>query len=131
MVPEALYAMLACARIGAVHCVVFAGFSSDALRDRIQDCGAKIVITADEAKRGGKKHALKLTVDRAVAECPSISKVLVFRRTGEFGIPMLKGRDLWWHDEMEKQRPYCPPEPMNPEDPLCRYRSLAILGTGC
>lgn len=118
MVPEALYAMLACARIGAVHCVIFAGFSSDAIRDRIQDSGAKVVITADEAKRGGKIHGLKLTVDRAVAECPSVEKVVVFRRTGEFSIPMVKDRDVWWHDEMVKQRPYCPPEAMNPEDPL-------------
>ncbi|KXS09972.1 acyl-activating enzyme [Gonapodya prolifera JEL478] len=118
MVPEALYAMLACARLGLVHCVVFAGFSADAVRDRINDCGAKLVITADQGKRGGKVINLKRTVDQALLETPTIEKCLVFRRTGEFNIPFHKGRDLWYHEEVEKARPVCPPEPMHPEDPL-------------
>jgi acetyl-CoA synthetase len=118
MVPEALYSMLACSRLGLVHCVVFAGFSSDALRDRIQDSGAKVVMTSDQSKRGGKVHALKETVDRAVLECPTVEKVIVHRRTGEFGIPMHKDTDVYYHEAVQSQRPYCPPVAMHPEDPL-------------
>ncbi|KAJ3339771.1 acetyl-CoA synthetase [Gonapodya sp. JEL0774] len=107
MIPEALYAI-----------VIFAGFSADAVRDRINDCGAKLIITADQGKRGGKTINLKRTVDQALLECPSIEKCLVSRRTGEFNIPFHKGRDLWYHEEVAKARPVCPPEPMHPEDPL-------------
>ncbi|KAI9027859.1 acetyl-coenzyme A synthetase [Hyaloraphidium curvatum] len=118
MVPEAVYAMLACARIGAVHSVVFAGFSAEALRDRIQDLGCKVVITADQGMRGGKPTHLKKITDQALLECPLVEKCIVFQRTGDFDVPIHKGRDIWWHEEIAKQRPYCPPEMMNAEDPL-------------
>ncbi|KXS17871.1 acetyl CoA synthetase [Gonapodya prolifera JEL478] len=119
MVPEALYAMLACARIGAVHSVVFAGFSADALRDRINDAQCKVVITADQGVRGGKRSQLKKITDEAVAECPCVERVLVFQRTGDvLATPFHAGRDRWWHEEIAKQRPYCPPTLVNSEDPL-------------
>lgn len=124
MVPEAAYAMLACARIGAPHSVVFAGFSAEALRDRILDCRCKFVVTADEGRRGGKVIPLKALVDLAVIQCPTVQHVVVLRHTGgsilmsekknELGDP----RDFWWHDLMHEQRPYCPPEPVNSEDTL-------------
>jgi len=117
MVPEAAYAMLACARIGAIHSVVFAGFSSDSLRDRIQDCGAKVVITADEGLRGGRKVALKTCVDEALESCPDVKDVIVVRRTGG-GIPWNEERDCWYHRECLRVDSDCPPESMNAEDPL-------------
>ncbi|CAG8471446.1 15888_t:CDS:2 [Acaulospora morrowiae] len=117
MVPEAVIAFLACARLGAVHSVVFAGFSSEALRDRIKDADSKIVITADEGCRGGKIIHTKKIVDDALKECPNVKRVFVFRRTGS-DVPFNPSRDLWWHEEIEKQRPYCPPEIVNAEDPL-------------
>ncbi|CAI2181666.1 686_t:CDS:2 [Funneliformis geosporum] len=117
MVPEAVVAFLACARLGLVHSVVFAGFSSDALRDRIQDASSRLVITSDEGRRGGKTIPTKKIVDDAVKECPTIEHVLVFRRTGS-DVPFNTSRDLWWHEEIEKHRPYCPPEIVNAEDPL-------------
>ncbi|MBU6234756.1 MAG: acetate--CoA ligase, partial [Alphaproteobacteria bacterium] len=117
MVPEAAYAMLACARIGAIHSVVFGGFSSESLRDRIQDCNSKVVITADEGVRGGKAIPLKRNVDGALAQCPDVSTVLVLRRTGG-NVSMQQGRDIWWHDEVSKQSADCPCEPMGAEDPL-------------
>lgn len=83
MVPEAVYAMLACARIGAIHNVVFAGFSCDALRDRINDAGCKVLLTADIGRRGGKKIKLKQIVDEALSECPSVQKVLLFCHSGD------------------------------------------------
>ncbi|KAL0570147.1 acetyl-coenzyme A synthetase 2 [Marasmius crinis-equi] len=116
----AVAAFLACARIGAVHSVVFAGFSSESLRDRIQDCKSKVLITSDEGKRGGKTIATKAIVDVAL-ESPEIKgiveKVLVFQRTGN-PVNIVEGRDLWWHEETEKVPGYCPCEPMNSEDPL-------------
>jgi len=117
MVPEAAVAFLACARLGAVHSVVFAGFSSEALRDRVNDCNAKFLITTDEAKRGGKTIATKTIVDAALKECPVTEHVLVLRRTGA-EVPMQKGRDSWWHEECAAQRPYCPPEIVDSEHPL-------------
>ncbi len=116
MMPEAVYAMLACARIGAVHSVVFAGFSAASLRDRIVDADCRIVLTANEGLRGGKTIPLKATVDEAIAGLP-VSSVLVARRT-DTPVPMQAGRDLWMADEMAKQRAYCPVEWMDSEDPL-------------
>ncbi|KAI8089392.1 acetyl-coenzyme A synthetase [Halteromyces radiatus] len=128
MVPEAVFAMLACARLGAVHSVVFAGFSSDSLRDRIQDCGARVVLTADEGRRGGKNIATKRIVDEALKQAPTVEHVLVLRRTGS-EVPWTEGRDLWWHDEIEKARPYCAPTNVNAEDPLFLLYTSGSTGT--
>ena len=117
-IPEAAIAMLACTRIGAIHSVIFAGFSSDAVRDRILDASCPIVITADQGIRGGKITHLKKIVDTALAECPCVTTVVVFKRTGDPAVPMKAGRDVWWHDQVVNQRPYCAPEPMHSEDPL-------------
>jgi acetyl-CoA synthetase len=117
MVPELAYAMLACARIGAVHSVVFAGFSAESLRGRILDAGCKVVFTANEGLRGGKRIALKATVDNAVEGLSVVEKVLVVRRT-EKDVPMQLGRDLWLAEETVKQRSTCPVEWMAAEDPL-------------
>jgi len=117
MVPEAAYAMLACARIGAPHSVVFAGFSSDAIRDRCLDAEIQYILTADHGIRGGKKVNLKEIVDKAILELPAIKKVLMYQRTGD-KVPLTEGRDLIWADEMKKQRPYCPCEVMDSEDTL-------------
>ncbi len=117
MILEATYAMLACARIGAVHSVVFGGFSPDALAGRIIDCESKFVITADEGLRGGKSVPLKANVDKALERCPGGEKVLLVKRTGN-DVNVDASRDFWLHDEMEKVSADCPPEPMNAEDPL-------------
>ncbi|KAI8372842.1 acetyl-coenzyme A synthetase [Radiomyces spectabilis] len=118
MVPETMVAILACARIGAVHSVVFAGFSAESLRDRVIDCSARIVITSDEGRRGGKNIATKRIVDDALRDHQThVEHVLVLRRTGS-PVPWVEDRDLWWHEEMVKARAFCPPEPMNSEDPL-------------
>lgn len=117
MVPEAAYAMLACARIGAIHSVVFGGFSPDSLKDRILDCDGSVVITADEGIRGGRKIPLKANVDEALKSCPGVTTVLVVRRTGG-RISWQEGRDYWYHDECAKVTADCPPEEMNAEDPL-------------
>ncbi len=117
MVPELPMALLACARIGAAHSVVFGGFSSDSLRDRIQDAEAKVLITGDGAWRRGQVVPLKETADTAVAECPTIEKVLVLKRT-EQDVAMTDGRDVWWHDLVPQQSDDCPPEPMDAEDLL-------------
>jgi len=117
MVPEAVVAMLACARIGAIHSVVFAGFSPDALAGRIRDCDSTLVITADEGLRGGKATPLKVNVDRALDECTSVETVIVYRRTGA-AVAMKEGRDLWWEEAVEGLGPDCPPEEMGAEDPL-------------
>jgi acetyl-CoA synthetase len=116
MIPEAAVAMLACARIGALHSVVFGGFSVDALSTRIQDADAKLVITADGGYRRGKPSALKPTVDEAVAQCPSIEHVLVVRRTGE---DVAWGeKDRWWHETVEQASPEHAPQPFDSEHPL-------------
>ncbi len=117
MVPEAVIAMLACARIGAPHTVVFGGFSSEALAGRIQDCGAKVLVTSDGGYRRGKIVPLKENADGAVALCPSISDVVVLRRTGH-EIKMESGRDHWWHDLMTDVSSVCPAEPLDSEHPL-------------
>ena len=116
MIPEAAYAMLACARVGAVHSIVFAGFSPDALASRISDCGATLVITADEAPRGGKNTPLKVNVDKAMAVCGDV-KTLVVERTGG-SVPMKEGRDIYLHTVMAHASTDCPPEVMGAEDPL-------------
>ena len=117
MIPEAAMAMLACARIGAIHSVVFGGFSADALSGRIQDADSRFVITADEGLRGGKTIPLKSTVDKALSSCPDVSGVLVVRHTGA-DVAMHGGRDRWWHDLRTVVASDCPPEPMGAEDPL-------------
>ena len=117
MIPEAVFAMLACSRIGAVHSVVFAGFSAEALRDRINDARCKAVITADQGIRGGKIIPLKRTVDEAVIACPTIKSVFVAQRTGN-KVPFYPHRDIWLQDAMAAERPYCPAEHMDSEDTL-------------
>ena len=116
MIPEAVFAMLACARIGAVHSVVFAGFSAESLRDRIVDADCRVVLTADEGRRGGKVIPLKQTADKACEGLP-IRAVLVAKHT-DAAVPMQKGRDLWLHEEMWKQRAYSPVQWQDSEDPL-------------
>jgi acetyl-CoA synthetase len=117
MIPEAAYAMLACARIGAIHSVVFGGFSPDSLAGRIEDCKSKLVITADEGLRGGRKIPLKANTDQALKKVQGIEKVLVVKRTGG-EVPWTAGRDVWLDDELAKVGDDCPPEEMNAEDPL-------------
>jgi len=117
MIPETIIAFLAVIRLGALHSVVFAGFSSESLRDRVNDADSRIVLTTDEGRRGGKAIGTKKIVDDALKECPNVRNVVVFKRTGA-DVPWIKGRDLWWHEEVVKQRPYCPPVVLNSEDPL-------------
>ncbi len=117
MIPEATYAMLACTRIGAVHSVVFGGFSPDALAGRILDCASTCVITADEGVRGGKKVPLKANTDEALLQCPGVKSVIVARRTGA-AIAMQAGRDIWLHEAAADVAATCAPEEMNAEDPM-------------
>jgi acetyl-CoA synthetase len=117
MIPEAAYAMLACARIGAIHSVIFGGFSPDSIAGRIQDCDSHIVITADEGLRGGRVVPLKKNVDEALEQCPQVTDVVVVRRTGG-GVAMKAGRDHWYHEDRETASETCAPEPMGAEDPL-------------
>ena len=117
MVLEAVYAMLACARIGAIHSVVFGGFSPTSLIDRIQDCKSDVVITADEGLRGGKHIPLKANTDEALKTCTNVHTVFVYKRTGG-AIGWTEGRDVWWHEITARQSVDCAPEPMNAEDPL-------------
>jgi acetyl-CoA synthetase len=117
MVPEVAVAMLACARIGAVHTVVFGGFSAESLRDRINDAGARLLITADGGYRRGTVVPLKQNADDALAGTPAIENVIVLRRTGQT-IPFKPGRDVWWSELMAKAAPECAPEAMDAEDPL-------------
>ncbi len=120
MIPELPAAMLACTRVGAAHSVVFGGFSPDALRDRIDDAQAKVLVTADGGWRRGAVVPLKSSADDALAETPSIEHVVVVRRTGaaDEACPMVEGRDVWWHDVMAGADPHCPPEHMDAEDLL-------------
>jgi acetyl-CoA synthetase len=117
MIPEAAYAMLACARIGAIHSVVFGGFSPESLAGRIEDCKSRFVITADEGLRGGRKVPLKANADQAVEKAGGVDKVFVAKRTGA-QIAWTPGRDLWLGEEMAKAAAECPPEEMSAEDPL-------------
>ncbi|WP_019603252.1 acetate--CoA ligase [Teredinibacter turnerae] len=117
MIPEAAYAMLACARVGAIHSIVFGGFSPEALKDRIQDSDCQVVITADEGVRGGRKIPLKANADTAVAQCPGVSTVLVVKRTGG-DVAWDESHDVWYHDAMAEASADCAPEPMDAEDPL-------------
>jgi acetyl-CoA synthetase len=117
MVPEAAVAMLACTRIGAVHSVVFGGFSPQSLTDRILDSDCRVVVTADEGVRGGKHVPLKANTDEALARCPNVHTVVVYRRTGN-KVGWKAGRDVWYHEEMAKVSADCPPEEMDAEDPL-------------
>ncbi|MCH8492589.1 MAG: acetate--CoA ligase [Idiomarina sp.] len=119
MVPEAAYAMLACARLGAVHSVIFAGFSPNAIADRVNDCQAKVVITSNEGRRGGKGVALKPNVDQALAKdaCPTVESVVVLKHT-DVDYDMQDGRDVWWHELIGDCDTDCPAEVMNAEDPL-------------
>jgi len=117
MIPEATYAMLACTRIGAVHSIVFGGFSPDALAGRILDCTSTCVITADEGVRGGKKIPLKANTDAALLQCPDVTSVIVTRRTGG-NVAMKAGRDIWLHEAAANVPAVCAPEEMNAEDPM-------------
>ncbi|MDR3424965.1 MAG: acetate--CoA ligase [Alphaproteobacteria bacterium] len=117
MIPEAAISLLACARIGAVHSVVFGGFSPHALRDRILDSGAKLVITSDEGVRDGREVRLKSNMDEALASCPDVAHALVVKHTGN-AVAWQNGRDLWLHEELDGTSTDCPPAEMNAEDPL-------------
>jgi acetyl-CoA synthetase len=117
MIPEAAMAMLACARIGAIHSVVFGGFSPDSLAGRIEDCRSTVLITADEGLRGGRRVPLKRNADTALRQCPGVTTVVVIRRTGG-DIDWVAGRDLWYHEICAAASPDCPPEEMAAEDPL-------------
>jgi acetyl-CoA synthetase len=129
MVPELAVAMLACTRIGAIHSVVFGAFSSESLRDRIQDSTCKVLITQDTALRGAKTDIpMKENADEALAHCPSIEKVVVVRRTGH-AVVMQSGRDVWWHDITPKQAATCAPEHMDAEDPLFILYTSGSTGT--
>ena len=120
MIPELAIAMLACSRIGAIHSIVFGGFSAQSLKDRIQDCNSSLLITSDEGMRAGKFVPLKANADAALNECPSVKKVIVVQRTRSGEINMQDGRDAWWHAEMSAPdiKLYCEPEHMDAEDPL-------------
>jgi acetyl-CoA synthetase len=117
MIPEAVIAMLACTRVGAIHMVVFGGFSAEALRDRINDCKAKLLITADGGYRRGSLIPLKHDSDYAIKDTPSIENVLIVKR-GEFPLRIKKGKDFWWHELSDEVDSYCEPEPMNSDDSL-------------
>ena len=117
MIPEAAFAMLACARIGAVHTVVFGGFSPEALRDRIQNAECDVVITADEGVRGGKTVPLKQNVDKALVACPNVHTVVTVKRTGA-DVAWDGQKDVWYHEACAQVSKECTPEPMDSEDPL-------------
>ncbi len=117
MIPETAFAMLACARIGAIHSVVFGGFSPESLAVRIRDCESNVLITADEGLRGGRKIPLKTNADEALKQCPGVKTVIVVRRTGG-AVGWTAGRDLWYHELVAQASRDCPPEEMGAEDPL-------------
>ncbi len=117
MIPELAYIMLACARIGAVHSIIFGGFSAESISGRIQDCGSEFIVTADEGVRGGKKIPLKLTTDKALVSCPDVKKCLVIKRTNK-NIELKKNRDIFYDEIIKEVDDYCEPEVLNAEDPL-------------
>ena len=117
MIPEAAYSMLACARVGAIHSIVFGGFSPDSLKDRIVDCDSHFIITSDEGLRGGRKVPLKANADKAAAGAPSVKTMLVVKHTGG-DVAWTEGRDVWYHEEVASVSADCPPEEMSAEDPL-------------
>jgi len=117
MTPELAIALLACARIGAVHSVIFGGFAATAIADRVADCGCVAIITQDAGYRRGNEIKLKATVDEAMPACHTVKHVVVYKRTGS-AVNMVEGRDYWWHDLVAKAAPSCPAEPMDAEDPL-------------
>jgi acetyl-CoA synthetase len=127
LVPEAVVAMLACARIGAIHSVIFGGFSSEALVDRINDAEAKVCITADGGWRRGQQVPLKPNVDEALKRCPSVAHCLVLRRTGA-NVEMHRGRDVWWHDLVPSQNPVCAPAELGSEHPLFTLYTSGTTG---
>jgi acetyl-CoA synthetase len=127
MIPQLPIAMLACAKIGAVHSIVFSGFSAGSLKDRINDAEAKILITADAAYRRGKPVQLKNNADQAVTECPSLKHVIVFNRA-HTKVAMTSGRDLWWHEIIAKESEQCPTEPMDSEDTLYTLYTSGTTG---
>jgi acetyl-CoA synthetase len=129
MTPQAVIAMLAVARLGAIHSVIFAGFSSGSIKDRVNDASCKILITCDEGRRGGRTVNIKKLCDEALLHCPSVEKTLVFQRTGSEGIFMKKGRDFWWHEETANFPGYIPPVPVNSEDPLFMLYTSGSTGT--
>lgn len=129
MIPEALITMLAVIRLGAVHSVVFAGFSAVALRDRIINANSKVIVTADESVRGGRIIETKKIVDDALRTCPNVNHTLVFRRTGNPAIQWDSKRDYWWHEEVVRHRPYCPPVAVASEDPLFLLYTSGSTGT--
>ena len=128
MIPEVAYAMLACARIGAIHSVVFAGFSPDSLAGRITDCTSELVITADEGVRGGKNVPLKRNTDLALTQCDTVRRAIVVKNTGA-KVLMHEGRDVWYHEEAAKVSDDCPPEEMKAEDPLFILYTSGSTGT--
>ncbi len=117
MIPELAYIMLACSRIGAIHSIIFGGFSAESISGRIQDCGSKYIITADEGVRGGKKIPLKLTTDKALESCPDVEKCLIIKRTNK-KIELKKGRDFYYNELVKDVSDHCEPEVLNSEDPL-------------
>ena len=117
MIPELAITMLACARIGAIHSIIFGGFSSDSIAGRINDCKSEYIITADEGVRGGKTIDLKTITDEALMKCPDVKKCIVVKRTGNY-INWVDGRDVWYEDIVKTAPTYCKPEEMNAEDPL-------------
>ena len=128
MIPEAAVAMLACTRIGAIHSIVFGGFSPDALASRINDSDCKVVITSDQSMRGGRKIPLKVNADTAIANCPSIDTCIVVRRGGE-PVAWTEGRDIWYDEAIAAASPDCPPEEMDAEDPLFILYTSGSTGT--
>lgn len=129
MTPEAVIAMLACARLGAVHSCIFAGFSTGAIKERIFDADAKVVLTCDEGKRGGRITHTKELLNKALESCPDVQKVLVYKRTGNPEIEMVEGRDYFWQDEVREYPGYIPPVSMDAEDPLFILYTSGSTGT--